>query len=62
MTTPQDRIKAALSSLAGIEIPGGCMDCDAYQVVTVLDGGHSIINIRHDDTCPTFRAMGGGDR
>ena len=56
------KYRQRLAQMAGREIPGGCMDCDAYQVVTVLDGGHSIINIRHDDTCPTFRAMGGGDR
>lgn len=45
-----------LSALAGQRIPGGCDDCDAYQVIQAADG-FTRITVHHDDTCPTLRAM-----
>ena len=46
-----------LGALEGLRVPGGCDDCDAYQVV---DGSHAPffrINTCHDESCPTYRAM-----
>ncbi len=40
--------------LVGQRIPGGCDDCNAYQTVTRHLCIH-VINIHHDDTCPTWR-------
>lgn len=48
----------SLNALAGQRIPGGCDDCDAYQTMQALDG-YTRINVHHDDTCPTLRAMEG---
>ena len=42
------------AAMAGRQIPGGCDDCDAYQTMTQQHGIH-VINIHHDDTCPTWR-------
>jgi hypothetical protein len=47
---------AAFRQLIGHRIPGGCDDCSAYQEVSRLDGIY-IINICHDDTCPTWRQI-----
>lgn len=43
--------------LAGQRIPGGCEDCDAYQVMEP-DPKHPMIvriTVHHDDTCPWLR-------
>ncbi len=47
----------------GARIPGGCDHCNAYQVVHADFYGpdmHSI-GIHHDDWCPFYRSIGGGD-
>lgn len=41
------------AQLAGLRIPGGCDDCDAYQEVRECGGVHTIV-VRHDDTCPWY--------
>ena len=45
-------------ALKGARIPGGCDDCDAYQVITddPTCPGVTVIQIRHDETCPYYRA------
>ncbi len=45
-----------LQSLTGQRIPGGCDECDAYQEITRQHGIH-VINVCHDDTCPTWRQI-----
>ena len=56
------KYRQRLAQMAGREIPGGCMDCDAYQRVTDQGGGVFAVTVAHDDTCPTYRRMTrGGD-
>lgn len=50
---------AWLVDLQGLRIPGGCPDCDAYQTVEPVTEGVTLLTVHHDDTCPTWRAMGG---
>ena len=45
-----------LEGMAGQRIPGGCDTCNAYQTMTGTSGVH-MINIHHDDCCPTYKAM-----
>ena len=44
-------------ALAGLRVPGGCDDCDAYQEVREEQPGITIITVRHDDTCPVYLRM-----
>lgn len=37
--------------------PDGCPDCTATQELTQYSPGVMILEIRHDNTCPTYRAM-----
>ncbi len=48
-----------LAQLEGLRIPGGCDDCDAYQTVKRVAERVTVLTVHHDDTCPTWRAMGG---
>lgn len=42
-----------LAQLAGVEIPGGCDDCDAYQTLAMDDRwGGFVLTVHHDDWCP----------
>jgi hypothetical protein len=36
----------------GERIPGGCHDCDAYQVVTEEAPGVFVLQVHHDPGCP----------
>ena len=45
-----------LQSLTGQHIPGGCDDCNAYQTVHSQHGIY-VINVCHDDTCPTWQQI-----
>lgn len=40
-----------LDSFIGVEIDGGCDDCNAYQTIERLAMGVYINHIHHDDTC-----------
>ncbi len=44
---------------AHAEQHGACPDCDAH--LSIRDDGSGVLlgEVRHDDTCPTWRAMGG---
>lgn len=42
--------------LEGDHIPGGCDQCDAYQVLEQLSPGVHALNIHHDDNCPVLLA------
>lgn len=43
-----------LADLAGIRIPGGCDDCNAYQVMVEHAPNVLVVRVFHDDTCPFF--------
>lgn len=48
--------ESALAAMTGRRLPGGCDDCDAYQVLSRMPsdqwGGVYVLTIHHDDTCP----------
>jgi hypothetical protein len=44
------------SGVAGREIPGGCEQCDAFQVMTEATEGVWSLVVHHDDWCPFLRA------
>lgn len=50
---------AMLDAMAGKRMPGGCDDCDAYQVVTEAAGGVYVLQVHHDATCPEYRRTTG---
>jgi hypothetical protein len=50
---PRTPKQALLDALQGRQVPGGCADCDAVQVVDQQDGVY-VITVRHDDTCPYY--------
>jgi hypothetical protein len=49
-------ISEILDGVFGARIPGGCDDGDAYQEMTKQHGMY-VMNIHHDDTCPTWRRI-----
>ena len=36
---------------------GGCPDCGAYSELFDSGGGVYVLAVRHDETCPSYRAM-----
>ena len=44
-------------ALLNQRIPGGCEDCDAYQVMTTDGSGVYVLEVRHDDSCPYLRRV-----
>lgn len=34
-----------------------CPDCDAHQQLVEYAPGVGVLEIHHDDTCPTYQAM-----
>jgi hypothetical protein len=50
-----DALGPFFESLAGQEVPGGCDQCDAIQVVTEATRGVWVLDIRHEDECPVLR-------
>ena len=42
------------------QIPGGCDECDAYQIVPEQEPSSNICHIvvHHDDDCPRLQRMG----
>jgi hypothetical protein len=48
----RNSVRDLLDSFAGIEIAGGCDDCDAHQTIERLDIGVYVNHVHHDDTCP----------
>jgi hypothetical protein len=47
---------AVLAEFGHRRIPGGCEDCDAYQIVSRVAEGIFSLNIHHDDSCPFLLA------
>ena len=50
-------VPSVLDALTGRRLPGGCDDCHAYQTVVRITDGYYRLNVHHDDTCPTYRAV-----
>lgn len=50
------RTESVLTAMTGRRLPGGCDDCDAYQVLSQLPsdtwGSLFVLTVHHDDTCP----------
>jgi hypothetical protein len=46
-----------LEGLDSLRIPGGCPDCDAYQEFDTSQAPIYRLLVRHDETCPAYRAM-----
>jgi hypothetical protein len=55
-------LDSLFNSLAGRELPGGCDDCNAVQImredVAVAGVWHLVIH--HDDGCPALRSRRAG--
>lgn len=43
-----------LNEAVGQDIPGGCDDCGAVQRMRKEDDGIYVLNVQHDDRCPTL--------
>jgi hypothetical protein len=50
---PQNPVTAQLAAIDGAHLPGGCLHCDAYQVIHANAHGADIhtITVYHDDDC-----------
>lgn len=55
--TSTDPTADMFHALTGQRIPGGCDDCDAYQTVDTSHAPVILLNVHHDDTCPTYRQI-----
>lgn len=53
---PHDVLDGLAARFAGQHIPGGCMDCDAYQTFE-RDDNIYLAKVHHDDTCPSWQQM-----
>lgn len=43
---------SVLDAMTGRRLPGGCDDCDAYQVMSRCADGLYVLTVHHDETCP----------
>lgn len=41
----------------GAEIHGGCEQCDAYQMVRVVDRAVFSVDVFHDNDCPVLKRI-----
>ena len=59
MTDPQTKARAqsALAAMTGRRLPGGCDDCDAYQVLSRCADNLYVLAVHHDDTCPHLNGV-----
>lgn len=48
---------SALDAMTGRRLPGGCDDCDAYQVMSRCADGLYVLAVHHDDTCPRLNGV-----
>lgn len=46
------RPESSLAAMAGRRLPGGCDDCDAYQVLSRCADDLFVLVVHHDPTCP----------
>lgn len=47
-------MSAIPEEVLGLQFPGGCDDCNAYQVMERLQPGIVAMITYHDDTCPFY--------
>lgn len=55
-------VTLALRRMDGLEVPGGCEECDAVQTVTSPAyglTGVSMVTVHHDDGCAWLARAGG---
>jgi hypothetical protein len=45
-------MKEILDSIVGVDIPGGCEHCNAFQRVSKVSDGVFVMGVHHDDWCP----------
>lgn len=57
LSPAQAQLAELFGPLDGARIPGGCDDCDAYQIVEPASPGVWSIGVHHDDWCPTLRRL-----
>jgi hypothetical protein len=52
-------VSEMIAALDGAQIPGGCDQCDAYQVVQARAGHRDVhvVRVFHDDDCPVLLAI-----
>lgn len=50
-------LNSTLDAMTGHRMPGGCDDCNAYQVMTCKSDGVYELQVHHDDTCPFYRGL-----
>ncbi len=43
-----------LDTMTDRRLPGGCDDCDAYQVVSKASEGVYLLEVHHDRSCPFY--------
>jgi hypothetical protein len=48
-------VRDLLDSFIGLQVDGGCPDCNAYQTIERLAVGVYVNHIHHDDTCPWWQ-------
>lgn len=53
----RDSLAPILAHFTGRKIPGGCPDCDAFQTVDTSQAPVFVLQVHHDDTCPTYRKI-----
>jgi hypothetical protein len=52
-------LQRVFGPIDGARIPGGCEDCDAFQKPVQIAFGVWVLQIFHDDWCPTLKRMEG---
>jgi hypothetical protein len=57
LSETQARIARQLGPLDGKRIPGGCETCNAYQTIEPVEAGMWMINVHHDEWCPTLATI-----
>jgi len=52
---PNEALRNFNALLDQFQIPGGCDQCDAYQIVPEQEEGSNVIHVivHHDNDCPT---------
>lgn len=46
-----------LAALEGLEVPGGCEDCSAFQTVRMTADRVAVVTVHHDESCPWLNGV-----
>lgn len=57
----RDFFARLMAEVGADPLPGGCGDCDAYQRLEKVEDGIYANTIHHEDDCPTWRRLRGGE-